>query len=194
MAVLAGVGIWPNAKDKLADSAASWLQRQWQTAAQYESSRSDIEQAASQRLATGDAPTLVGIVQALDREEADKLSALAGAIGHHHTWTGSVASVGNAMRKAFLAEARDLRSDAVAAPKMLPASIYVESPYSDQTDGLVNRAAGLMARMLHSRHLKPDTKSRAALTSAAAMVADLQRVISAPVDMRLAVMHGAQVD
>jgi len=193
-AVVAGIALWPTAKDSLADRAAAWLQRQWNAAQAYDSSRTDIELSVSQQVAAGDEPMLIRMVQALDREQAARLTKLAAAVDGRRLWVPIVESAGKAVRRALLAEAHDLRADVNEAPVQLPTNPFFENPYTPQTQQLVQRASPLTQRMLHSRRLKPHTRSSASLTSAAEMVADLKRVTEAPVDMRLAVMNGSQLD
>lgn len=193
-AVVAGIAVWPTARDTLVDRAANWLQRQWHIAGGFERSRSDIELAASQRLAAGDTSLWVALVQNLDQEEADKLTALAAAVGHHRLWASSVKTAGKAVRAALLAQAHDLRADIAVAPQLLPTSSFAESPYTSHTETLIQRAGDRVDAMVHARHLKQDTRSTPRLTAAATEVADLQRVTQAPVDLRLAVMHDSQLD
>ena len=184
-AVVVGIGLWPTVKDTLADRAADWLQRQWHVAGGYESSRADIELAASLRLATGDEPIMVRIVQDLDREEADQLTKLAAAVDRHRLWAPSVESVGRTVHRALLAEAHDLRADVAAAPHAVPYATY-GAPYSSNTETLVQRAGDQVQAMVHAHHLKLDTRKTAKLVSATGDVNRLQRVTDAPVNLRLA--------
>jgi len=98
-AVVGGVSLWPTAKSSLADRAAHWLQQQWNAGQAYDASRTDIELAATQRVAAGDTPTLVRLVQSLDREQADKLTAMATAIGRHRMWADALDKVRTAVRR-----------------------------------------------------------------------------------------------
>ena len=194
-AVVAGVALWPKAKSSLADRAAHWLHQQWNAAQALDASRTDIELAASQRVAAGDIPTLIRLVQNLDREEADRLTAMASAIGRHRMWAHELDKVRTAVRRAYLAQAHDLRADVGAAPKELPDVTYVENPYTPDTEVLLERAATALGRMATSRHLKSKNNSKSAkLTSASEEVAELQGVTAAPVDLHLAVMLANQLD
>jgi len=193
-AVVAGIAVWPTAKNSLADGAARWLQQQWNAAQAYDSSRTDIELGASQRVAAGDTPTLVRLVQALDREEADKLTAMAASIGRHRMWVKNLDTVRTAVRRTYLAEAHDLRADVAVAPKELPEATYVENPYTSDTEVLIERAATAVGRMAASRHLKNKDKRTATLTSAAEQVTELQRVTATPINLGLAVTQADQLD
>ena len=193
-AVVAGVAYWPTMKDGLADRAAAWLQRQWMTSQAYESSRSAIEVDATERIAVGDFPGLARMAQALDREESDRLTAIATAIGRHRMWAANVQSVSRSIQQALRAEARDLRADVTVAAEELSTFGYVEEPLSGSTQSLVLHASDKLQRLLLSRHLTAHPKVTARLTSADSEVAALRRLTAVPLDLRLAVVQNSQLD
>jgi len=178
----------------MANRAADWLQRQWRIAGSYEASRTDIELTASEQLAAGDMPILIRIVQKLDREEAGKLTQLAAAVQHHRRWESNIDSAADAVHRAFLAEAHDLRADIADAPKLGLTGPYAESPYSAHTEILVERAGEQVQSLVHARHLKVPKVHPVSLSSAHSDIDDLKRVTEQPVDVRLAVLHGSQLD
>ena len=197
LAVVAGVGLAPSARARLADSSAKWLGHVWAVAQSYDVVRTVTEGHALQRAAPGDAPRYARIVSLLDREEAARLRSLVREISRHHTWRSDVHEAALAAGRALAAEARDLETDAGRTAATFSSEIYLETPTQNSTQALQMRAQGLIDQLARRHHIRlpshiPSTAVR--LRSAAALLQAMDRVTDQPIDLRLAVSHDGTLD
>lgn len=188
--VVAVIVLVPPARGHFASSAAGWLQQQWATAQAYDDSRTEIEAVVVQRLGIGDQRALVQVVQALDREEASRLAAIARAIGSHRSWSGDVARTMRAARQAVAAEAHDLLRDSQQAAPSIEALGYPPLAISDTTQDQLRAAGALVAAAARRHHADATRHPSARLTSADRISAALQRVTDEPVDAAIVLASG----
>lgn len=192
--VVAVAVLIPQLKSHLADGAAGWLQREWQTAAGYDGSRQLIVAEAISHAATGDNTLLGDIVQTLDREEAARLRAVERAVSHHRTWTSDVHTATTAVHRALSAEASDLDRDANRAPTAFNLSFYVPTVESSGTVALVEQADKVVASTARRHGVAASGPAHVRLTSAASLLGVLDQVTLRPLNTRLVVQHDSNID
>jgi hypothetical protein len=192
--VVAAVALTPVVRDRLADRSAGWLARQWAAARSYDDHRHSLETIAMERAAPGDNALVAHVIQALDREQAARLRAMAKSVGGHRTWHGDVHATATAVRHALTAQAGDLDHDAQIVLPRLAESLFLPAPESVETQRLVRAATDAVARLTNGHHVGRVAPPTTTLTSAKPWLDQLARVTSAPVDAHLAVVHAATLD
>ena len=197
VAVVAGVALAPSARARLAGSSAAWLARTWSTAQAYDTSRTATEEHALERASAADVATYARVVSMLDREEASRLRALTRDVEAHRTWAGDVHAAAVAVRRALVSEAHDLDADAGRTSMTFRSDLYLETATQYATQSLQLTAQRSVEQLVRRHHLRmplglPATSRL--LSSATALIQQLDRVTDEPVDLRLAIGHDGALD
>lgn len=197
IAVVAGVALAPSARARLAGGAVAWLDRTWAKAQAYDATRIALEDRGIQRSAPGDAPLYMRLVSLVDREEASRLRGLAHSVAGHRTWASDVHSTAVKVRRALLAEARDLDVDAGRTADTFRTEIYLATPTQSATQSLLFAATHAVDALVGRHHVRVRAHVRPAdapLTTAAPVLGLLNSLTDTPLDLRLAISHDDTLD
>jgi len=149
---------------------------------------------ATERASISDGGLFDAVVADVDREQAKQLAQVATSIDHHRAWAGDVRRAQRAAVTALRAEARDLLAQAVRPQAVFTGTFYVAEPVSQQTATLIAAADRLVAASSRRHHVRIAQPPPVRLTAAAEPLAQLARVTTTPLPVRLAVAHDGDLD